>query len=161
MRRRTVGELSALGQIAVLVVGVAIICAVSLLVSLSRREQRARDDIARHREMAEAQIEEAGRLADIDRVLEDSSCAIDPAREPTLHRIFLLRSGQMPPEQYAAEADREALLERVVADLDELRATYARDGAGLRAAWRRRFGREPAPGEIERLIIRDAGEPVA
>jgi len=153
----------ALTQIAALMVALAILSTTIVLARLSARERSARDGIARDRALAEAELERASRLIDIDRILEHDpdGRSIDPVHEPTLHRIFLLRRGAISPERFAAESDREALLERVVADLDELRALYERDPTSLVAAWRRRFGREPGPGEIERLTIRDAGEPVA
>jgi hypothetical protein len=156
-------HVSALAPIAALVVALAILSTAILLARLSARERSAREGIARDRALAEAELERASRLIDLDRALErdPDGRSIDPVREPTLHRIFLLRRGAISPEQFAAESDREALLERVVADLDELSALYERDRTSLLAAWRRRFGREPAPGEIERLTIGDAGKPVA
>ena len=156
-------SLSLLNAVALLAVGGVLGCALSALVRISGRQRRARDEIARDMATAEQSLEQAWRLRDVEKILREDpkGSSIDPLRDPTLHRIFLLHSGRLTPTQFAAEADREAALDRIAADVAELRILFEGDQAGLLAAWRRRFGSEPEAGELERLITDRHGESVA
>lgn len=137
--------------------------ALAVLLVISRRERRAREDMARERARAEEVLEQVWRLSHIDHVLREdpTGSSIDPEREPALHRIFLLRSQRLTPAQFAVQVDCEAAFDRLAADLAELRLLFEGDRTGFRDAWRRRFGQEPEPGDLERLMAHLPGKSVA
>jgi hypothetical protein len=152
-----------LNAVVLLAVAALAVSSLAILLFLSRRERRAREGFDRERARAEALLERAWRLRDLDRILREDPMgrSIDPEREPTLHRIFLLRHRGLTSAQFAARADREAALDRLAADLAELRTLFEGDRTEFRDAWRRRFGEEPGPGDLERLMAHLPGESAA
>lgn len=148
------------------VVGLLVLVATAVgfvvLFRLDTRRRRLHGKVTHDQRAAAEMLERAGRLADVDRILTEdpAGTSIDPEREPALRRIFLLRSGRITLPEFISQADREAVLDRLAVDLRELEVFYQQDETGLRTAWRRHFGRDLAPDDIERMIGSIQGERV-